>query len=783
MLLLCLCLLLGLISSHGLPTVLQPHHTAEELLEEVHAVELSAAKSLPAMEALETELQGDIDNVRSLELSDQAAHEQEVKVREARVVSSKLVLKSEEATLFNLTRSANISTARCRSLHEALGGTHREVIRLTAEAGKHNSVFDSEKAKFDAAVHEMDMDSELLGNISLTVMAALKESAEKAGLEPGPIQHQARMLMENLHNELLVARKHAEIEWQLTSERLAHVAHPVRTALNITQDRAIQHVDALTQCQAGLNETLKRQSEQVKLVTAASDALMEADASLAAVGVELDQRSKARRMRVEFLQRTLDKLDEFKSRGDDSSNNTMPIRGTFVMSDNFQCTEAYDPTQEYSYVPVGVASYHFDSDQDVYVHYCNHPLGNLDDGSPVPPKKSFTTMSYDPDTRELKAKLDWTPASFDGIATLDYTMVFNAALDAVVDGHIVAYDKMGNTIGQQNFGCWHYRRVNMEKGVTCVDKFKVQGVFVQSADPECVGSNPDLAAGYLTVGKASLHLDSPTDIYVRHCSDNVTVLDDGSPLPDRKPLINTTYNSMLNELSAVVDWSPTSLHGVSRLEYNLGFSDDYGHIVRGDVKGFSNSGRIISQTPFGCWHYKRVSKQVNASCAYTPAPEELPEETTDISEPAVVVGSNATVSANVTGAANATVNQTKTAGSAAASGSAPTAALPWDVQCAIKFKQNGGCDAGVYGTSLVDSRIPWGCFHPSAEEAAHFLCSLIYTPPPPPPPSACALCVAGFKSAGGCDVWGTPSVHDLIPEVCAGCDDAEDQCKAECGLS
>ena len=61
----------------------------QELLEEVHAVELSAAKSLPAMEALETELQGDIDNVRSLELSDQAAHEQEVKVREARVVSSK----------------------------------------------------------------------------------------------------------------------------------------------------------------------------------------------------------------------------------------------------------------------------------------------------------------------------------------------------------------------------------------------------------------------------------------------------------------------------------------------------------------------------------------------------------------------------------------------------------------------------------------------------------------------------------------------------------------------
>lgn len=129
------------------------------------------------------------------------------------------------------------------------------------------------------------------------------------------------------------------------------------------------------------------------------------------------------------------------------------------------------------------------------------------------------------------------------------------------------------------------------------------------------------------------------------------------------------------------------------------------------------------------------------------------------------------------------VNQTISASRVVEEPNADTPALPWQVQCAIRFRNNGGCEENVYGTPAVDAKIPWGCFRSSAEEIAQQLCTKSpLTPPQSGVSDPCTKCMEMFKTAGGCAVWGTPMVHELIPEVCIECEDAENKCKKHCNV-
>lgn len=91
----------------------------------------------------------------------------------------------------------------------------------------------------------------------------------------------------------------------------------------------------------------------------------------------------------------------------------------------------------------GIASYHFNTEEDSYISYSNAPPDwKLDDGSPPPEKKHFSSLAYDAEARVLRVAVDWNP-TFHGAARWEYEMRFAEDFSRIVEGTMTVLSATG----------------------------------------------------------------------------------------------------------------------------------------------------------------------------------------------------------------------------------------------------------------------------------------------------------------------------------------------------
>jgi hypothetical protein len=103
---------------------------------------------------------------------------------------------------------------------------------------------------------------------------------------------------------------------------------------------------------------------------------------------------------------------------------------------------------------VGLASYHFDSEDDTYINYASFDI-EMDDGQRVPEKKSFVDTDFALDNRTFRGIIDWTEpegTTVSGAERWVYEMVFDDGYTVIDGGSVVAYDSRGNEIRESYFG-------------------------------------------------------------------------------------------------------------------------------------------------------------------------------------------------------------------------------------------------------------------------------------------------------------------------------------------
>ena len=97
---------------------------------------------------------------------------------------------------------------------------------------------------------------------------------------------------------------------------------------------------------------------------------------------------------------------------------------------------------------VGLASYHFESEEDCYISYSSQNCSMwppLDDGSRPPAKKPFESMVFDLETRTFRADIVWAPNSWFKIKKWKYLMEFSEDFDVICGGIVLQYEEMQNT--------------------------------------------------------------------------------------------------------------------------------------------------------------------------------------------------------------------------------------------------------------------------------------------------------------------------------------------------
>lgn len=104
---------------------------------------------------------------------------------------------------------------------------------------------------------------------------------------------------------------------------------------------------------------------------------------------------------------------------------------------------------------LGVASYHFDAEDDIYIDYSAAPDDwALDDGSPLPTRKAFIETGYE-GIRTFDAVIDWsTPegSTSGGVQKWVYSMVFDEGYTAITSGTLEGYDSDGELMYILAFG-------------------------------------------------------------------------------------------------------------------------------------------------------------------------------------------------------------------------------------------------------------------------------------------------------------------------------------------
>jgi hypothetical protein len=105
------------------------------------------------------------------------------------------------------------------------------------------------------------------------------------------------------------------------------------------------------------------------------------------------------------------------------------------------------------YAPMleGIASYHFDAEDDCYISYTKAPLDwRLDDGRAPPAKKAFANPVFDARTRTFRGQIHWDPF-FGGAARWDYEMVFAEDFTSIIGGQLHEYGPDGHQSGITRF--------------------------------------------------------------------------------------------------------------------------------------------------------------------------------------------------------------------------------------------------------------------------------------------------------------------------------------------
>ena len=149
----------------------------------------------------------------------------------------------------------------------------------------------------------------------------------------------------------------------------------------------------------------------------------------------------------------------------------------------------------------GVASYHFNALDDVYIDYSKSTF-KLDNGMPYPQKKHWTDTKWDGATRTFTGRIDWQQPEMTtaaGSRYRDYTIVFDAEFYVIASGTIRHSDD-GQTIKQTyefgkdlSYTCkgpWADKPPALTVGGNCVDEG-----FINIATP---GQEGWLFAGRLT---------------------------------------------------------------------------------------------------------------------------------------------------------------------------------------------------------------------------------------------------------------------------------------------
>lgn len=105
---------------------------------------------------------------------------------------------------------------------------------------------------------------------------------------------------------------------------------------------------------------------------------------------------------------------------------------------------------------LGFASYHFDTEENVYISYSAFPSNIvLDNNKAFPRTKNFINIEFDYDNRIFIGTIDWSSpegTTVNGAERWVYRMVFNNQYTKIESGTSESYDANSNLMATYIFG-------------------------------------------------------------------------------------------------------------------------------------------------------------------------------------------------------------------------------------------------------------------------------------------------------------------------------------------
>jgi len=235
---------------------------------------------------------------------------------------------------------------------------------------------------------------------------------------------------------------------------------------------------------------------------------------------------------------------------------------------------------------LGVASYHFESEEECYISYANAPASwRLADGSAPPAKKLFLQPSWVSEARTFRGTIEWDPA-FNGDSKWEYEIVFAQDFFGITGGRVVHYGSSRHITtfrppwADPGSGLSYLRWTPPPASI-------FQSVYVQGP-----------IYHHAAEGIASYHFDAEDDCYISYSSaPNSWKLDDGSSPPARKPFRSISYDTGTRIFSAAVEWEPT-FRGATRWEYRMVFAEDFSCIMDGTFRQLDSEGTTTAEMIF-----------------------------------------------------------------------------------------------------------------------------------------------------------------------------------------
>lgn len=238
----------------------------------------------------------------------------------------------------------------------------------------------------------------------------------------------------------------------------------------------------------------------------------------------------------------------------------------------------------------GVASYHFDAEDDCYISYANAPPEwKLDDGSRPPNKKPWANAHYDLQKWTFHGTVEWDPP-FAGSRKWVYRIVFAEDFVGVIGGEVQSFKADGTSETQAFRAPWE-------------DSWEPHLAYLRWTPPSDTLFGTTFVQGtmyhFLLEGIASYHFDSPDDCYISYANaPSQWRLADGSAPPSKKPFRNTSYDERTKTFRGSVEWDPT-FGGASRWAYEITFAHDFSRVTDGSMQPYSPTGRKQSLLKFG----------------------------------------------------------------------------------------------------------------------------------------------------------------------------------------